>query len=309
VSLPVTFYGYLAGSSLLDRVLVEVLGFNRASGDAFGPFVTLLGLIYSILLGQIYGYYFDRQGAIQDALYDELSALSSLKDTTLFLSDKYPAIPRGRLMGILHDQAVFLLTYGLRSEVRLQSRSTRELLVIIDQLEAGGASGDILRIAGRAGGCDSDPSRHSHIRILAHCRLLLLLMLQAVPTRPLLPPSFPLCAPSLPLSLGARARSLSLSLSLFSLSPSLPLSLSPSVFPVSRCQAVSTVTGARSRRISAIAAELPLIQTVAQRIITAVVASFSFCPRTRATSLHIFCTSPPLPAKIPARLSPGAGRL
>ena len=225
MSLPVTFYGYLAGSSLLDRVLVEVLGFNRASGDAFGPFVTLLGLIYSILLGQIYGYYFDRQGAIQDALYDELSALSSLKDTTLFLSDKYPAIPRGRLMGILHDQAVFLLTYGLRSEVRLQSRSTRELLVIIDQLEAGGASGDILRIAGRAGGCDSDPSRHSHIRILAHCRLLLLLMRQAVPTRPLFPPSFPLVLPPSLFPL-VRARALSPSLSL---PPS--LSLSPSLSP------------------------------------------------------------------------------
>ena len=34
--------------------------------------VTLLGLIHSILLGQIYEYYFDRQGA----LYQEISALS-----------------------------------------------------------------------------------------------------------------------------------------------------------------------------------------------------------------------------------------
>jgi len=70
VSLPVTFWGYLAGSALLDRGFVQILGFSRESGDAFGPFVTLLGLIYSILLGQIYGYYFDRQGGIQDALYD-----------------------------------------------------------------------------------------------------------------------------------------------------------------------------------------------------------------------------------------------
>ena len=72
LSLPFTVTLYLSGSSLLDSVLVQVLGFNRASGDAFGPFVTLLGLIYSILLGQIYEYYFNRQGA----LYQEISALS-----------------------------------------------------------------------------------------------------------------------------------------------------------------------------------------------------------------------------------------
>jgi hypothetical protein len=88
LSLPFTFTLYLSGSSLLDSVLVQVLGFNRASGDAFGPFVTLLGLIYSILLGQIYEYYFNRQGVIQDALYQEISALSLLAEVTDFLADR-----------------------------------------------------------------------------------------------------------------------------------------------------------------------------------------------------------------------------
>ena len=106
VSLPVTFWGYLAGSALLDRGFVQILGFSRESGDAFGPFVTLLGLIYSILLGQIYGYYFDRQGGIQDALYDELSALALLTEVTECLADKYPAIAEKRsgLFGAILEQ-------------------------------------------------------------------------------------------------------------------------------------------------------------------------------------------------------------
>ena len=93
LSLPFTFTLYLSGSSLLDSVLVQVLGFNRASGDAFGPFVTLLGLIYSILLGQIYEYYFNRQGVIQDALYQEISALSLLSEVTDFLADRCASAP------------------------------------------------------------------------------------------------------------------------------------------------------------------------------------------------------------------------
>ena len=88
LSLPFTFSLYLSGSSLLDSVLVQVLGFNCASGDAFGPFVTLLGLIYSILLGQIYGYYFERQGVIQDALYQKISALTLLSEVIDFLADR-----------------------------------------------------------------------------------------------------------------------------------------------------------------------------------------------------------------------------
>ena len=43
----------------LDVFFVAVLGVQRSAtteADAFGPFITLLSLIYSILLAQAYGY-------------------------------------------------------------------------------------------------------------------------------------------------------------------------------------------------------------------------------------------------------------
>ena len=53
-----SFSAYIYGSQLLNTVLVGSLGIARAnSADAFGPFVTLLGLVYSVVLGQVYQYY------------------------------------------------------------------------------------------------------------------------------------------------------------------------------------------------------------------------------------------------------------
>ena len=53
-----SFVSYIYGSQLLNYVLVGTLGIARGdSGDAFGPFVTLLGLVYSVVLGQVYEYY------------------------------------------------------------------------------------------------------------------------------------------------------------------------------------------------------------------------------------------------------------
>ena len=54
--------------------------------DAFGPLWTLSGLLFSVMLGQTYQYYFDRQGAIQDAAFEETLALwrlSQLVTTTI----------------------------------------------------------------------------------------------------------------------------------------------------------------------------------------------------------------------------------
>ena len=190
VSLPVTYYGYVASSKELNALLVEELGFNRASSDAFGPFVTLLGLIYSILLGQIYGYYFDRQGIIQDALYEEVGALKLLSEITELLSDKHVPIAarRAELVSVLHAQASALLERGLSTDARMLSRSSKGCLMLLEALESGTEGAD--------GGREV-------------CRL-------------------------------ARG-------------------------------AVQTISAARSKRISAIAAELPVVQTVAQRVITAVV--------------------------------------
>ena len=75
------FFVYVIGSEILDRTLVNIFGVTRSSkSDAFGPFITLLGLIYSIVLGQIYEYYFTRQGAIQNCLYEEAAAVHLLFD-------------------------------------------------------------------------------------------------------------------------------------------------------------------------------------------------------------------------------------
>jgi hypothetical protein len=72
-----SFATYLLGTLVLNRTLVQRMGVSR-SGDAFGPFATLLSLIYSIVLGQIYHYYFERQQIIQNCLYEEAAALQIL---------------------------------------------------------------------------------------------------------------------------------------------------------------------------------------------------------------------------------------
>ena len=63
--------------------LRRILELGEISGDAFGTFTTLLGLIFSLQLGQTYSYYFDRQGAIQDAAFREISALQRLLELCL----------------------------------------------------------------------------------------------------------------------------------------------------------------------------------------------------------------------------------
>ena len=63
-------YGHLAAE------LKRALGLDGLGDlDAFGPLWTLSGLLFSVMLGQTYQYYFDRQGAIQDAAFEEALAL------------------------------------------------------------------------------------------------------------------------------------------------------------------------------------------------------------------------------------------
>ena len=136
LSLPFTFTLYLSGSSLLDNVLVQVLGFNRSSGDAFGPFVTLLGLIYSILLGQIYEYYFNRQGVIQDALYQEISALGLLSEVTDFLAARcvHPPVRVRVRVGVRVGVGVgvrFAVRVGVRVRVRVRDRVRVVVVVVV----------------------------------------------------------------------------------------------------------------------------------------------------------------------------------
>ena len=70
------FGGYVLGNDYLNVAIVEVLGIDRSQGvGAFGPFVTLLALIYSTILGSIYSQLSSRQGAIQDSLFAEAFAV------------------------------------------------------------------------------------------------------------------------------------------------------------------------------------------------------------------------------------------
>ena len=134
---PVAFIACLGGSSLLDTVLVEALGVNRADSDAFGPFVTLLGLIYSIQLSQTYGYYFDRQGVIQDALYQEIGCIQELAAALDALCDRYPDIDRAESYSALHAHASSLLNRGFVATTTLEGEvDTRRLVALLDALDA-----------------------------------------------------------------------------------------------------------------------------------------------------------------------------
>lgn len=73
VSGGVAYGAYVVGNDSLDVAIVEVLG-DRSVG-AFGPFVTLLALIYSTILGSIFSQLSSRQGAIQDSLFAEAFAV------------------------------------------------------------------------------------------------------------------------------------------------------------------------------------------------------------------------------------------
>ena len=58
-------------------------GMEDVSSQPFGSFTTLLGLVFSLLLGQPFSYYFARQNAIQDAAFREISELQRLLDLCL----------------------------------------------------------------------------------------------------------------------------------------------------------------------------------------------------------------------------------
>ena len=75
------FGGYELGNDYLNVAIVEVLGIDRSQGvGAFGPFVTLLALIYSTILGSIYSQLSSRQGAIQDSLFAEAFAVRDVAE-------------------------------------------------------------------------------------------------------------------------------------------------------------------------------------------------------------------------------------
>ena len=132
--------GYIVCGEFLDAALVESLGISRSeAGDLFGPFVTLLSLIYSIILSQIYSYQFNRQGAIQNALYQEAAALSTLQEVIESMSVTYPetvgSYYKVDLLRSLHRHTSTLLETGFNSDELDDARTSIELLKVAAVLE------------------------------------------------------------------------------------------------------------------------------------------------------------------------------
>ena len=70
---------YILGSEALDATMVKQLGISRSeSVAAFGPFATLLGLVYSTILSNIYSFYLSRQELILANLFAEAYAVRDL---------------------------------------------------------------------------------------------------------------------------------------------------------------------------------------------------------------------------------------
>ena len=169
--------------------------------------------------GQIYTYYFDRQGVIQDALYEEIGALKLLSEATEVLGNRHPHIAeqRHKLTAILRAQAVELLDRGFKADVSLLCRSSLGTLTLLDALEEGCDEGSSSQVeSSRGSSSQVESSRGSSSQVES--------------TRGS--------------SSGVRWIAM---------------------------RAVEQIATARSKRISAIAAELPLVQLNSQRIITIVV--------------------------------------
>jgi len=137
----VSYLTYVLGSDVLNSLMVDTLGISRTnSSEAFGPFATLLGLIYSVILGQIYSYYFDRQGTIQDKLFIEAFSLRELVETCGATARRHAKFPLGSSLDVLDGHAAALLATGFTSADDSFDANDQDdlakLLGVVDELEA-----------------------------------------------------------------------------------------------------------------------------------------------------------------------------
>ena len=139
-----SFVAYIQGSQLLNFIFTNYLHIVRSGAtNAFGPFVTLLGLVYSVVLGQVYQYYFDRQGQIQDSLYQESASLRTLFETATLLSDRADtdlgARDKRAMLAILDDVARDTLStaFSARLSDEPVCVSDASLIGLLGTLESG----------------------------------------------------------------------------------------------------------------------------------------------------------------------------
>ncbi|KAL7528767.1 hypothetical protein ACHAXR_002624 [Thalassiosira sp. AJA248-18] len=94
VLLPATLSG-LAAFMALPAICFRVANFvTRVTdpakigmlGDAVGNFISLVGLLYSILVGQVFGFLYSQQEALYYALFDEVTEAKSLLEQVALVS-------------------------------------------------------------------------------------------------------------------------------------------------------------------------------------------------------------------------------
>ena len=111
-------------------------GLEKIDGDGFGVMQAVVGLVFSVMIGQTYEYYFARQGAIQDAAFEESVALWRLWETLGATLADERALRSGERM--IKAYADHLLDGGLSNAATL-----------IVELDIGGKTvklGDLLRL-------------------------------------------------------------------------------------------------------------------------------------------------------------------
>ena len=136
---------HLAFASRMKRRL----GMEELSSHAFSAFTTLLGLVFSIMLGQTFTYYFRRQSAIQDAAFREISELQRLLDLCLSFLQRRGMLDKSNIPAQLHAKGIRMLEMlsteaaslapggdGLMASTQLIStrRSLQGLLQIMNDL-------------------------------------------------------------------------------------------------------------------------------------------------------------------------------
>lgn len=98
------------------------------------------GAVYSVILSQIYAYYFERQASIQDAIFEEASALRLLMECAECVATARPAsVRRPRLLGVLSEHVAAVRGDAFDASTRDDERSTMPLVRLLGELEGKGA--------------------------------------------------------------------------------------------------------------------------------------------------------------------------
>ena len=126
---------YILGSEALDATMVKQLGISRSeSVAAFGPFATLLGLVYSTILSNIYSFYLNRQELILANLFAEAYAVRDLYELSGTLGNYSVSTTLA-----LRAHALELRETGFRPSEDDGQRALGALVPVVAELEAAAA--------------------------------------------------------------------------------------------------------------------------------------------------------------------------